>query len=501
MSKHGGNELPYPAAPARSWKVVPVRKQSLRLAVVSAAVIAVGGAALATAAPTPPSTAAVPAARCGPGSLPETTQGRAPAADLATGRFQKGYTCNVTELAHQGRSGGYRVERYVDKQGNECAYYDSTLLFPTNLADQGVDGPGTYVLDMKDPAKPVVTDVLRTSGFSSPHESMRLNAKRGLLAAAFGTPATAPGQLDVYDVSQDCRKPVPVSSTPLGFLGHESGFAPDGNTFYVGSLYFHTLTAIDLSDPRVPKPLWVTKEYQPHGMSLSEDGRTLYMAEAAFDDSSAFTGLTVLDVSQVQERVLDPVVPIVSRLTWDTASTPQNATPFTRNGHRYVMEIDEFGSGAKIGAARIIDVQDITKPKVVSDIRLAVNRAEAQGEDLEGDPGNDQQFQGYQGHYCSLPSRVDPNILACSFIMSGLRVFDITDVTKPREIAYHNKPVVPGTAVNPMRAGSFAMSAPAYDEATGDIWYTDGNSGFYSVRLTGPAKRAKFAGRTVLPGN
>jgi hypothetical protein len=165
------------------------------------------------------------------------------------------------------------------------------------------------------------------------------------------------------------------------------------------------------------------------------------------------------------------------------------------------MEIDEFGGGASIGAARIIDVQDITKPKVVSDIRLAVNRAEAQGEDLEGDPGNDQQFQGYQGHYCSLPSRVDPNILACTFIMSGLRVFDISDVRKPREIAYHNKPILPGTSSNPMRAGSFAMSAPAYDEKTGDIWYSDGNSGFYAVRLTGPAKRARFAGAIVNPGN
>lgn len=85
--------------------------------------------------------------------------------------------------------------------------------------------------------------------------------------------------------------------------------------------------------------------------------------------------------------------------------------------------------------------------------------------------------------------------------MSGLRVFDIPDVTAPREIAYHNKPILPGTSTNPNRAGSFAMSAPAYDEATGDIWYSDGNSGFYVVRLTGPAKRGKFAPTTLYPGN
>lgn len=477
-----------------------MRRSPLRLAVVSAAVIALGGAALATAAPTPPSTPATPGIACGKGSLPEKTQGRAPASDIDSGRFEKGYTCNVQEVSRTGRTGGYRVERYVDKQGNECAYYDSTLLFPTSIADQVPDGPGTYVLDMKDPARPVVTDVLRTPAFSSPHESVRLNQKRGLLAAVFGTPATAPGQLEIFDVSQDCRKPVPVSSTPFGVLGHEGGFSPDGNTYYAGSLYFRTTTAIDVSDPRVPRPLWFTEEYEPHGLSVSNDGNTLYIAQAAFDDAG-FSGLTMLDVSQVQKRVLNPTVPVISRTTWDTVSTPQNATPFTRGGKPYVMEIDEFGSGASIGAARILDVKDPKKPVVVSDIRLEVNRAEAQGDDLEGDPGNDQAFQGYQGHYCSLPSRVDPNILACSFIMSGLRVFDISDVRKPKEIAYHNKPILAGTSSNPNRAGSFAMSAPAYDEQTGDIWYSDGNSGFYVVRLTGAAKRPKFAGTTLFPGN
>ena len=471
----------------------------IRLLVVSAAVIGMGGVAVGAAAPAP-STAATPGIACAPGSLPEQTQGRAPAADLDSGRYAEGYTCNVQEISHTGKSGGYRVERYVDSQGNECAYYDSTLLYPTSLPDQGLDGPGTYVLDMKDPAKPVITDVLRTPAFQSPHESVRLNAKRGLLVAAMGYPTTMPGQLDVFDVSQDCRTPQLLSSLPVGFLGHEGGFAPDGNTYYVGSLYFSTLTAVDLTNPRTPTPIWFTDEYEPHGVSLSEDGNTLYMAEAALGDG--FSGLTVLDVTQVQERVTNPVAPVVSRLTWSTVSTPQTAVPFTSKGRRYVMQTDEFGSGASIGATRIIDVHDITKPKVVSDIRLAVNRAEAQGADLEGDPGNDQQFQGYQAHYCSLPSRVDPTILACTFIMSGLRVFDISNVAKPREIAYHNAPVVPGSVPNqPQRAGSFAMSAPAYDEETGDIWYSDGNSGFYVVRLTGPAKRAKFAKSIVLPGS
>lgn len=53
----------------------------------------------------------------------------------------------------------------------------------------------------------------------------------------------------------------------------------------------------------------------------------------------------------------------------------------------------------------------------------------------------------------------------------------------------------------PIKAGTFAMAAPAYDGAMHDIWYTDGNSGFYVVRLTKATGIQKFAARVVLPGN
>ena len=455
----------------------------------------------ATSAPVP-STAATPSAACGTGSLPEATQGRAPASDVASGRYAMGYTCNAQQVAHVGKAGGYRVERYVDGAGHECAFADSTLLYPSNLPEQQTEGPGTYVYDMKDPAHPVLSTTLVTPAMQSPHESLRLNVKRGLLVADMAYPTTNPGIVDVYDVKANCLQPVLKSSTPLGVLGHEGGFSPDGNTFWVASLYAHTLAAVDLTNPSVPSVVFFSANYQAHGVSISNDGNRLYMAEAALDKTRGdFSGLTVLDISQVQNRVLAPTVPIVSRLTWPQVSTPQNATPFTRGGHRYLLETDEFGSGASIGASRIIDIQDETHPYVVSNIRLAVNQAAAQGPDLEADPGNDQAFQGYQGHYCSLPSRVDPNTIACNFIMSGLRVFDITTPSKPREIAYFNKPILKGSDVDPLKAGAFAMSAPAYDETTGDIWYTDGNSGFYVVRMTGIAAQRPFASTVLLPGN
>ena len=452
--------------------------------------------------------AATPGIGCDRGSLPEKTQGRAPKADYDSGRAAKGYFCNARRVSHFGKTGGYRVERYSDNAGHECAFYDSTLLFPTSVYNQvggpddpTTEGPGVYVLDMTRPAHPVHTDTLRTPAMQSPHESLRLNQKRGLLVADMGYPTANPGFVDVWSVKQDCRHPALQSSTPMGILGHEGGFAPDGRTFYVASLYFHSLTAVDLTNPQAPVILWASFDYQPHGVSVSNDGKRLYIAEAAFDDNNGFSGLTVLDVSQIQKRVTNPTVPIVSRLTWPEVSTPQNATPFVSRGHKYLLETDEFGSGASIGAARIINIDNEKKPYVVSHLRLAVNQAKAQGASLEADPGNDQPFQGYQGHYCSLPSRVDPYIVACSFIMSGLRVFDIRNVRHPREVAYFNKPLIPGSDGVPTKAGAFAMSAPAYDGKTHDIWYTDGNTGFYVVRLTRASGVTKFARIVQYPGN
>jgi hypothetical protein len=482
---------------------MPAPTASLRLIAASALAVATLGASLVNSASGASTVYAgpTPGIACDKGSLPEKMQGRAPIEDVATGRAAKGYTCNATEVSHYGKSGGYRVERYVDKAGHECAYWDSTLLWPTSTPDEGTEGPGTYVMDMHDPVHPVQTAILRSPAMQSPHESVRLNQTRGLLVADMAYPTTNPGFVDVWDVKADCLHPTLLASSPMGVLGHESGFSPDGNTFYVASLYFHTLAAVDLSNPSVPTLLWLSSDYQPHGVSISDDGNRLYMAEAGFN-ASDYSGLTVLDVSQIQKRVLNPTVTLVSRLTWPTVSTPQNATPFTRGGHKYVMEIDEFGSGAAIGAARIIDIQNEKKPFVVSNIRLKVNMADVQ-DPIQKDQGNDQNqpFQGYQGHYCSLPSRIDPNIIACSFIMSGLRVFNIVNPAKPVEIAYFNKPVIEGTQPNPQKGGSFAMSAPAYDEATNDIWYSDGNSGFYVVRLRPSTGVKTFAAKVNIPGN
>ena len=67
-------------------------------------------------------------------------------------------------------------------------------------------------------------------------------------------------------------------------------------------------------------------------------GNTLFMAEKEYNGGS-FKGLVILDVSQVQKRVAQPTVTMLSRLNWKLVSTPQNATPFTSRGASVSCEL------------------------------------------------------------------------------------------------------------------------------------------------------------------
>jgi hypothetical protein len=435
-----------------------------------------------------PPEVATPRAQCGAGSRPEPgMQGRLSKEDVDSGRADDGYWCNLKRIGHSGETGGFRVHRYVDKTGHECAYYDTALLFPTNALNLSLDPTGVAVLDMSDPTKPVRTETLVTPAMQTPHESLNISVQRGILAAVMGNPAKYPGGVDVYDISADCRHPVPKAAAfPATPFGHESGMAPDGLTFYPSSA--SDFSAVDISDPMVPRNLWDSNgAFSTHGLSVSADGRRGYLA-------SIGTGLVIVDLSEIQERKPDPQVREVSRLTWSNITIPQIPIPVTIKGKPYVVEVDEYSTdengeftahGDRVGAARIIDVSDEKKPFVVSNIRLEVHQKENRPA-IAGDYGAQSPVQGYAGHYCNVPQEVEPGIVACSMILSGLRVFDIRDPEHPREIAYHVAPPSTisetGGPVIDERA-NWAMSQPAFVPERGEIWYSDGTSGFYALKV------------------
>ncbi len=426
--------------------------------------------------------ASTPKAKCGPGSRPEPgMQGRLSQADIESGLAIQGITCN-TELVGSYTTpksfatvGGWKVERYVDSQGRECAYYDASNIFPLGILDGAI---GVNVMDMSDPTHPVRTEQLLTPAMLSPHESLILNKKRGLLMAVNSNPAVGPGILDIYDLTKDCRHPVLKSISLTAIFGHESGVSPDGLTFFSGSPITSTITAVDITNPEFPVTLWAAVA-DTHGLSISDDGNRAYVADTSGK-------MRILDISQIQARVPNPKVTTVSELEWDHGSIPQNAIPFTTKGKPYVLEFDEFGAASQVGAGRIIDISDETKPKVISNLRLEVHQPENFAAVVDDPGAGDTGYGGYSAHYCDIPTRVDPTIVACSMILSGLRIFDIRDPYHPREVAYFNAPL-DGEALssNPGKGG--AVSRPAFAPERKEVWYTDSSSGFFAVRVTNGA--------------
>jgi hypothetical protein len=424
---------------------------------------------------------AVPRAHCGPGSRPLAgTQGRVPAAAVDSPAAARGWTCNLSVVGHEATPGGFRVWRYVDRAGHACAFYDTSLSSPLGVVSAAAGPtPGVAVLDMHDPAHPAVTAMLTSLAMLAPHESLNLNARRGLLAAEMGSGGTLPGIMALYDVSRDCRHPIlDWTGWPARF-GHESGFSPDGRTFWIDG--GEGIAAIDVSDPHHPRTLWEANEYA-HGLTVRDDGNRLYVADPINGQ------LAILDSSQVQARRPTPQVSEVSRLTWATVSIPQNTAPMTIRGRHYLLEFDEFAfrfsavsEPDTVGGARIIDISDEHRPRVVSNLRLAVNQP-AEHRAADGDPSPlPAPVTNYASHYCAIPREVNPQIVACSFLNSGLRIFDIRDPLHPREVAYYVSPPAASSALT--QRGDFALSQPAFDPRRRQVWYTDGTTGFYALRL------------------
>jgi hypothetical protein len=434
----------------------------------------------------------VPRAQCGPGSNPETAlQGQVPRADRESGRSSQGYSCNLDLVGRYGPSDGFEgAEWQMDWYGH-CAYYD-TRYFGTQQRR------GTVVVDVSDPARPRYSTNLTTGALIDPWESLKVNQPRGLLAGVFVADVQGAGFFDVYDVKTDCAHPKLLASVPVNGLGHEGGWAPDGRTYYATGIA-SMVTAIDVADPLAPQPL--AAYFVPsaiHGLGVSEDGRRLYLAHvnpefatALVDgrpNATAGNGLGIHDVSEVQDRKQNPRIRPLGTALWTDGQAGQHAIPFRSGGKPYVVFVDELSQGG----ARIIDIADERRPRVLTKLKTEIQmpqNLDTANQDTRRAPTENHGLIpggfGYDAHYCSIDRPTDPTIVACSEFQSGLRVFDIRDVRRPREIAYLN----PGGDGH-RQPGSFGGTYAGYTSAqpriipeTGEIWFTDQDRGFYVVRF------------------
>ena len=265
------------------------------------------GAAQSTAPFAPePALVPTPKADCGPGSRPETgIQGRVTPDDHASGRAAQGFTCNTelvgsyTQPNAMGTVGGFKVERYVDADGHDCAYYDTTLMFPTNLLDQ--EG-GVNVMDMSDPANPTPTTRLLTPAMDTPHESLVVSQRARPAGGGGGEPDHERRVRSTSTTSRTtAASPSCAPRRRWGSSGTRAACRPTGARSTRRRPSSKTLVAVDISNPALPLPIWFGN-YDSHGLSISADGNRAYIAGTG-------SGLTILDTTEIQARVPNPTVP------------------------------------------------------------------------------------------------------------------------------------------------------------------------------------------------
>jgi len=466
-----------------------------------------------------------PKARCGPGDVVEPgLQGQVTLMERLAGFT--GTHCNLERVGEwPGEGAGVSHAAFA-----HCAYYGQAASIGQFPVHPGLQHKGVVVVDVSDPAHPVATDYLSSVSFIDPWESMKVNEKRKLLAAVNGFGSGGGPEFDVYDLSEDCAHPKLLASVArenASLKGHEGNWAPDGETFYAGDVNNDLYYAIDVKDPTAPKLIaqWAPPDSAPpnpaaHGLSVSADGKRGYFVHAGGSLLPALTpqnGFTILDLSEIQERKANPKVKVLASMLWSDGAGAQHTIPVFIQGHPYLVHVDELGPGGlssdtnwlnacardlpPFGFARIYDIAQETKPALVSKVMLEVHDP-ANCDDVTVDNTGQVGF-GYDTHQCTVDDKNEASLLICGQFASGLRVYDIRDPYRPREIAYYNPPANPG-----YKAGSgygvtgvcgttdWVASMPVFRKETGEIWFTATCNGFQVVRFTHgvwPLKKATAA--------
>jgi hypothetical protein len=480
----------------------------------------------------------VPKAQCSENDHPETgLQGQVSAALRASG-FQ-GFNCNLKLISQvRGDGANWQSAEFKDRV-HKCAYH-GTSYQTLNRTQLGVP-----VVDVTNPKDPMVTGYLTTSSMLDPWESLKVNERRQLLGADQGNDGGIGGfggpGIDIYDISGDCRypqllasvavgKPDGTTGIPVGVVGHEGSWAPDGLTYYGGDLTNKQYYAVDTTIPTKPKLLatWTTGVVVPaggialltHGMSISDDGRRGYFVSLASLPTAAdltnpsvpaVNGLLIYDTSDIQLRKANPQVPLISKLFWKDGGVSQHTINVHIGGKPYIVFVDEGGPAGNGTAgpaaacaanlppypmARIIDISDEKNPFIVSRLALEIHNPANCSRTLPDIVG--QTSFTYGSHYCSVDNRQEATTLVCGYFNAGIRVFDIRSPRHPREIAYYNPAgtttpspgsnhigVVARSSVDNWRAGGpdWCSAQAHLDAREGVLWTTCQDNGLLVLKF------------------
>ena len=291
--------------------------------------------------------------------------------------------------------------------------------------------------------------------------------------------------LRVYDISRP-EKPVEIGFMPVGGLGPQRIWYTGGRYAYA-SIHFsdftdHILAIVDLIDPTKPKvvgrcwipgmwagggetPTWKAgRRYALHHVVVAGD-----LAYGAWRDG----GLTIIDVS-------DPANPqlVVHRNT-DPPFGGGTHSPLPIPSRNLLVLADEPTFDNCSDGLRYMWVYDVREPSNPISVSTFPQPSEANYCAKGG------AFGPHNLHEMRPGSFQSPNIIFATYYNAGVRVYDIEDHFRPKEVAYFVPPN-PRKMMDPRpNKAQVTQSNDCYVDPNGLMFLTDQNAGLYILQYEG----------------
>lgn len=423
-------------------------------------------------------------------------QGQVPLRDQQSGRSQRPYVDNVrligrNDIRNRGMNGNLG---WID----DCAYVSAYFGANHPLA-------GLAVLDVERPRRPELVRIFpgtpgtRESQVEANEDSRMVVVMPFSASTPFGGPR-GPTQLQIYDVPNDCRRPVRVGTYDFGSLvTHEHRIWRDKIYATVNSEAGPSVLVVDAGDRANPTLLttWDLSdelgmpESAVHDLDISEDGTRAYLnLHAEGPNGEEQEGMAILDTSDIAAGRPNPRLRRVSPfIRWENHGISHSAQLVTIRGRKYMLAQDEVFTTERCpwGWARILDVEDETNPFQISSFRLEVAQRRNCAQALRDNAM-------YSSHYLGVDNPDNAKLAFFTWYSSGLRIVDISDPYDPEEVGYFNPGATTDTVFRDDDADRFANNRVDYTYSfvryhEGNIWFNSVYGGFWVVRFTGRAGR------------
>jgi hypothetical protein len=343
---------------------------------------------------------------------------------------------------------------------------------------------GTSIVDVRDPVRPHLLGRIPSPPNTHGHkvqvagDVMLVNREK--IPMTHG-PFVA--GLDVYDVS-DPQRPRHIAFWPCGGKGvHRMTYWEPPHAYVTAGaddVSNQFLVILDLADPARPREVgrWMLP-----GMARGAIERPAWAADALVKlhhlivrDGLGYgawwdEGVVILDVSK-------PAAPaFMSQLRFDHETSRASHTACPLPGRDVLVVTEERWDEGCVGVApnaRLVDVSDPTRPAVTAVFPVP-----------EGDfCTRGGRFGPHNVHEPRPGSLIDGSTVYLTYFNAGLRVYDVSDASRPVEIAWFVPDVPPGQAAIELN--------DVFVAADGIIYVTDRiGAGLYLLELDAAAAAAR----------